>query len=74
MSRCFSGLLKNLIYIISLLQNCDILYIFRREKKTFEKYQKAVRSAPSKKEREEIESLSQEVKASTYLEYTHTMT
>ena len=35
---------------------------FSRERRVFEKYQKAARSMPDKKEREEIESLREQVK------------
>lgn len=34
---------------------------FSRERRVFEKYQKAARSMPDKKEREEIESLREQV-------------
>ena len=48
---------RNVCIVLGFISCC----VFRHERKVFDKYQKAARACPDKKEREEIETLKSQV-------------
>lgn len=58
---CLNSLFCIFFIFIKLINNIGYKSFFRHEKKMFEKYQKAARDIPNKKEREEIETMKSQV-------------